>query len=104
MQVIVSFFQVTFDGHYLLGQVLLNKFLHQSWPGCRFSVLDGLDPRGWYQAETCGVQVLDDILLCGVFLHIVSLDFFYLLVPDSLVPKLHIWSKNMESNPVVKQA
>jgi hypothetical protein len=27
-----------------------------------------------------------------------------MLVPDSLVPKLHIWSKNMESNPVVKQA
>jgi hypothetical protein len=28
----------------------------------------------------------------------------YLLVPDSLVPKLHIWSENMESILVVKQA
>jgi hypothetical protein len=27
-----------------------------------------------------------------------------LLVPDSLVPKLHIWSENMESILVVKQA
>jgi hypothetical protein len=26
------------------------------------------------------------------------------LVPDSLVPKLHIWSENMESILVVKQA
>jgi hypothetical protein len=26
------------------------------------------------------------------------------LVPHSLVPKHHIWSKNMESIPVVKQA
>jgi hypothetical protein len=29
---------------------------------------------------------------------------FWYLVPDSLVPKLHIWSENMESILVVKQA
>jgi hypothetical protein len=41
-----EFVQVAFDGRYLLGQVLSNQFLRQSWPSCKLSVLDGLDPSG----------------------------------------------------------
>jgi hypothetical protein len=41
-------------------------------PGCEVAWVDGLFPSGWYGTVAGLVEVLDDVLLAAMFVHVVG--------------------------------
>jgi hypothetical protein len=56
---------VSFDGSYGLREFFADKFGCEAWPSGEVAIVDGFDPGRWDRASTGGVQVGDQVGLCG---------------------------------------
>ena len=65
--------KVAFDGSLGFLQVVADKLRGESWPGCKETYVNSLDPSAGDGAETSFVEVCDNVTLVLDFVDIVGL-------------------------------